>query len=75
MVALPAQRSRSWAARAAADIQDTIAGRKLKIISRESAEALPHLTYQVFPSGSMLTARTGVGSRAFCRHGGTVGRT
>jgi hypothetical protein len=54
MGALPAQRSRSWAARAAADIQDTIAGRKLKIISPESAEALPHLTYQVFPSGSML---------------------
>jgi hypothetical protein len=47
---LPAQQTRSRAARAAPHIQDTIAGLELKIISRESAEALPHLTYQVFAS-------------------------
>ena len=38
--------------RAAAHVQDTILGLELKIISPESAEALPHLTYQVSTSRS-----------------------
>jgi hypothetical protein len=44
--ALPAQRTRSGGL-AAAHIQDTFVGLEPKIISRESAEALPHPTYQV----------------------------
>ena len=54
---------------AAAHIQDTFAGLEPKIISRESAETLPHATYEVSASRWACGSFVGHSSRSpRCHH-------